>query len=120
MVMSENSFAYIAAVSMLVLWVLALFSFLLFAFRKYTFGNWRIGENPYQGETLGLPRGTIRAIITLSLLFIFISLEVLNLHVPGFEATRESLIVSVQMILTSRWSMFSVSWSFVLTGSVEP
>jgi len=48
---------------------------------KYSFGNWTPErKNPYETETLGLPRGLFRAILTLTLLFITVMFELANLY----------------------------------------
>lgn len=58
---------------------------------KYPFGRWTAEKpNPYATETLGIPRGTFRAILTLTLLFITIMFEMANLY--SGATTEENFI----------------------------
>jgi len=62
------------------------FIFILFValLIRYTFGVGFTAENPnpYRTETFAMPRGVFRGIITLSLLFVVILLEVIDLGLP--------------------------------------
>lgn len=67
---------------------------------KYTLGNWtKDNPNPYQNETFGMPRGVFRGFMTLSLLFIVMLLEVVNLQMTGLEEKIDKLLVAFQMII---------------------
>lgn len=69
------------ALGVIIGWILLVISFLLFLMRKYTFGkNWTPeNPNPYAKETMGIPRGAFRGVLTLSILFLVMLLEVNNL-----------------------------------------
>lgn len=55
--------------------------------------------NPYAHETFAMPRGVLRGVLTLSLLFIVLLLEVVNIFDKNLEQTSEQLIVAFQMML---------------------
>ena len=82
------------------LWLGLILGFLIFLFIKYTFGNWsEENKNPYQNETFGMPRGTFRGILTLTLLFITIILELVNVRIVGFEGEIHEFMVAFQMMI---------------------
>lgn len=77
--------------------VIILFAFLLF---KYTFGNWTPeNPNPYKGETLGLPRGIFRGVLTIVLLFVTVLFEMNNLSVGRDESYIIEFLVAFQMMI---------------------
>ncbi len=81
-------------------WLALVLGFLIFMFYKYTFGNWsQENPNPYQDETFGMPRGTFRGILTMSLLFIVVVLELVNVRIIGFEQEIHQLMVAFQMMI---------------------
>lgn len=87
---------YVPILTWLIL-VLILFVILL---RKYTFGHWtKENPNPGEGETLELPRGTFRGILTLTLLFVTVILETVSVHTPGFEDNVHEFLVGFQMMI---------------------
>jgi len=55
--------------------------------------------NPYVGETFDMPRGVFRGTLTLSLLFIVIILELVNVRIIGFEEEISGLMVAFQMMI---------------------
>jgi len=77
----ENSHIINIAFYIVAFWIIAVIVFLVFLLRKYTFGrHWtKENPNPYAMETFGMPRGVLRGILTLSLLFMVMLLELLNL-----------------------------------------
>lgn len=82
------------------IWLLIVFLLFIFLLRKFTFGKWtKENPNPHAGETLDMPRGTFRGIITLSLLFVAIRLELLTIHIQGFEEQIHEFMVAFQMML---------------------
>lgn len=67
---------------------------------KYPFGNWtKENPNPYARETLGLPRGIFRAILTLSLLFAVIILELAFVKLGRPESWMSEFMVAFQMMI---------------------
>lgn len=82
------------------IWSALMFIFLYFLSRRYTFGNWTPeNPNPYKDETLGMPKGTMRGVITLTLLFFTIILELHIIKNPLMEYWTEKYITSFQMVL---------------------
>ena len=86
---------YVPIISMLAL-VIIMFALLL---RKYTFKDWGTEENPYKKETFGMPRGVMRGILTITILFTVIILELVNLQVHCFEHTMNEFLVAFQMMI---------------------
>ncbi|MCB0431446.1 MAG: hypothetical protein KDD54_15135 [Flavobacteriales bacterium] len=84
-----------------ILWVILLVTLLVKLFRKYTFGNWSPeNPNPYAMETMGIPRGAFRGILTMSLLFAVVLFEVINIKVGGqFETQVSGLLTAFQMMI---------------------
>lgn len=81
-------------------WLALLLVFFIILFVKYTFANWSTeNPNPYQDETWGMPRGTFRGSITLTLLFVVIILEVVNVRVIGFETEIHEFMIAFQMMI---------------------
>ena len=61
----------------ILIWVGLLIIYFIFLAKKYTFGDWtKDNPNPYEGETLGLPKGTFRGILTLTIMFVAVLLEI--------------------------------------------
>ena len=82
------------------IWLGLILAFLIFLFIKYTFGNWSAeNENPYKNETFGMPRGTFRGILTMTLLYVVIILELVNVRIVGFEAEIHEFMVAFQMMI---------------------
>lgn len=84
----------------LLVWLGLVVIFLIILARKYTFGKWTPeNPNPYKNETLGMPRGTMRGVITLTLLVLVALLEVQSLIHPEIEKVIDKLLVAFQMML---------------------
>ncbi len=84
----------------IMLWLVLVLIFLILLFIRYTFGNWTPeNPNPYEGETFGMPRGTFRGILTMTLLFVVVILELVNVRVVGFELEIHELMVAFQMMI---------------------
>jgi len=82
------------------LWLIGVIILFIHLLKKYTFGNWNEeNPNPYQNETFGMPRGVMRGILTLSLLFVVMLLEVVALQVTAVEQYIDELLVGFQMML---------------------
>jgi hypothetical protein len=74
-----------------------LFGFLL---KKYTLGHWTTeNPNPYHAETLALPRGIFRGILTLSLLFGVIVFELFLMSQDRPENNMGEFMVAFQMMI---------------------
>ncbi len=84
----------------IMVWLVLVLIFLILLFIRYTFGNWTPeNPNPYQGETFGMPRGTFRGILTMTLLFVVVILELVNVRVVGFEEEMHYLMAAFQMMI---------------------
>jgi hypothetical protein len=64
--------------------------------QKFTFNP---ESNPYKTETLGLPRGSIRGLLTLTLLVVVIVMICMSLLVESFRGVFDSLINAFQVML---------------------
>lgn len=61
----------------MILWLIIAIIFVWRLMRKYPLGTWgKDEENPYKTETMGLPRGLIRGVLTISLLVGAIVLQI--------------------------------------------
>jgi hypothetical protein len=84
----------------IIVWIVIVILFLGILSKRYTFGKWTTeNPNPYCNETLGMPRGVMRGILTLSLLFTLLLLEIFAIENPTFEANINQFIVAFQMML---------------------
>ncbi len=82
------------------IWLVTVLAFFILLLKKYTFGNWTTeSPNPYAGETFDMPRGVFRGILTLTLLFVAIILELVNVRVIGFESEMKEFMVTFQMMI---------------------
>ncbi|MBQ3689439.1 MAG: hypothetical protein II937_06170 [Bacteroidales bacterium] len=81
-------------------WMIISVIFIVIMFKKYTFGDWTVDNpNPCDGETFNMPRGTIRGILTMSLLFITVVIELANVRIIGFEAEFPEFMAAFQMMV---------------------
>lgn len=82
------------------IWFLLVLVFFVLLLRKYTFGNWTPEHpNPNEGETLGMPRGVMRGILTLTLVFVTLIIELMNVQIIGLEEEITQLMVAFQMMI---------------------
>ncbi len=80
-------------------WILLLVVFFIFMLRRYTFRHWKGQTNPYKNETLGIPRGVIRATLSISLLFFVLLFEVFSLAFESLEARTESFFTAFELMI---------------------
>jgi hypothetical protein len=85
----------------ILIWSVLLICYIIWLSNKYTFGKWDQdkNKNPYCDETLGMPRGTMRGLLTLTVLFVAIVLEVFTLQYDKHEQNTHEFIVAFQMVL---------------------
>lgn len=97
----QNPMQYIWQVYIpIMVWLVIVLTFFIILLKKYTFGNWSEEHpNPYAGETFDMPRGIFRGTLTLSLLFIVVILELVNVRIIGFENEISELMVAFQMMI---------------------
>ncbi len=82
------------------LWLALMLAFFIFLFARYTFGKWSVeNPNPYQNETFGMPRGTFRGVLTMTLVYIVVVLELVNVRIIGFESEIHEFMVAFQMMI---------------------
>ncbi len=98
---AENpSFFYLEVFLPIGLWLLIVLTFFILLLKKYTFGDWSEEKpNPYAGETFDMPRGVFRGTLTLTLLFVVVVLELVNVRIIGFEDEIHEFMVAFQMML---------------------
>ena len=59
---------------------------ILYLLKKFTLGKWDAeNRNPYRDETLGLPPGLLRGVLTLSVLFVVMILQISTLYVKPID-----------------------------------
>ena len=81
------------------LWLVLVAILFIYLLRKFTFGKWQGGENPYKNETFGMPRGVFRGTLTLSLLVFVLLFETLSLISPDLEARSEHLFTAFELMI---------------------
>lgn len=82
------------------LWLIIVLGFFVLLLKKYTFGNWtEESPNPYAGETFDMPRGVFRGTLTLTLVYIVVVFELVNVRIIGFEDEIHELMVAFQMMI---------------------
>ena len=91
---------YISVYMPVMVWLIISTIFIVVMFRRYTFGDWtKENPNPNEGETFNMPRGTIRGILTMSLLFITVVIELANVRIVGLEAEFSDFLAAFQMMV---------------------
>jgi len=82
------------------IWLLIVLTFFVLLLKKYTFGNWtRENPNPYAGETFDMPRGVFRGTLTLTLLYVVVIFEMVNMRIIGLEDEFHEFMVAFQMMI---------------------
>lgn len=98
--MSSNSWVFQVVFAGVGAWLLLMTIVFVRLLGKYTFGNWTPDNpNPYSKETFAMPRGVLRGMLTLSLLYAVVLFEVANIQTTGFESKIEQLLVAFQMMI---------------------
>ncbi len=97
----QHNIEYFAAIYIpVMIWLILSLIFIVIMFKKYTFGDWtKENPNPCDGETFNMPRGTFRGILTLSLLFITVVIELANVKIIGLEAEFSEFMAAFQMMI---------------------
>lgn len=81
----------------IIVWIIGVTKYLQRMIREFTFDKG--DKNPYKNETLGLPPGTLRAVLTLTLLIVVIDLICLSLIMEEFRDSFSSLINAFEVML---------------------
>ncbi len=85
----------------LAIWLVLVVLLMVLLLRKYTFGQWSPEHpNPYRKETMGLPRGVMRGILTLTLLVVVVLLQVLAIRFEDLQTRMGDFMVAFQMMLS--------------------
>lgn len=83
-----------------IIWLVLVLILLVLLLKRFTFGKWsKDVPNPHYGESMGLPRGTFRSILTLTLLFVSVILELVSVHTVGFEDNVSEFLTAFQMMI---------------------
>ena len=84
-----------------IIWLVLVLILIVVLLKKYTLNSkWtKDNPNPYSGESLSLPRGTFRSILTLTLLFVVVLLELVSVHTIGFEDNVREFLTAFQMMI---------------------
>jgi len=83
-----------------IIWLVLVLILLIILLRKYTLKEWTVeNPNPYSSESFGMPRGTFRTILTLTLLFVVVILELVSVHTIGFEENISEFLTAFQMMI---------------------
>jgi hypothetical protein len=80
------------------IWLIAMGIMFYYLLKRFTFREWK-DKNPFQAETFSMPPGVLRGILTLSLLFIVLLLEVVSLVDNQIETHIDKLLIAFQMML---------------------
>lgn len=84
----------------IIVWLVLIVLLFAFLLARYTFGKWtNENPNPYSKETLGLPRGIFRAVLTLTLLFGAVIFELIHMKLGRPESHMEEFMVAFQMMI---------------------
>jgi len=112
----ENSDLFYIVLVFVLVWIIGVIVFLLFLIKKYTFGHWTTeNPNPYVLETFGLPRGVIRGILTLSVLFVILLLEIINLQMPLINKNGQLLSLGNSLFIPEeRYKEFMIAFQMII------
>lgn len=87
------------AIGLILLWLFGIAFYLKKLINEYTLKDWGDKVNPYESETLGLPRGTLRAVLTLTLLVVVVILVCASMVITPLRGGFESLVDAFQVML---------------------
>lgn len=96
------------ALGVVILWIVFVIILFIYLLKKYTLNEDK--PNPYKDETLGMPRGVMRAILTLSVLFIVLLLEVNGM----FFDPKELLVGGEIFIPEKRFDHILVAFQMII------
>lgn len=99
--LSSSYLSFVLA--LFIIWFLGIILFLLYLVMKYD--PQRNPDSPYLNETLAMPPGVFRAILTVTLLFAVVLLE-------GYAITNTDKYEQIQKILDPLFSAFQVMIAF--------
>lgn len=96
-------------------WILAAIIIFIMMLRKYPFGKWtKENPNPYAMETMGIPRGVIRGLITISVVLMVLLFTMLQFLDGNSQSVNESTMSLLKDLLTA----FHVIIAFYFGGKI--
>ena len=99
------------AMWLIIIWIVLVILLFVFLFKKYTFGDWtKEKPNPYKNETLAIPRGAMRSVLTLSILFLVLLLQVNSL----FFDPKDLFIAGKIFIPEERFGQLMTAFEMVI------
>ncbi len=84
-------------ITLIVSWMIVVVYWLNSMFKKYTLNTEY--DNPFRNETLGLPNGTMRSILTLTILFVVVILVCLSMLVQQLQGSYENMMTAFEVML---------------------
>lgn len=87
------------AILLILTWLVVMTWYITLLLKRFTFADWSKKENPYKDETLGLPCGTLRGVLTLTLLIVVVILVITSLIVTPLRGEFDSLMDAFQVML---------------------
>ena len=87
------------AILLILAWLFGIAYHIKKLLNDYTLKDWGTKDNPYKTETLGLPRGTLRGALTLTLLVVVVILVCTSMVVEPLRGGFDSLIDAFQVML---------------------
>ena len=89
---------YLVLIALFIGWFILMGVIFVLLLKKYPLGeNWQ--KNPHKGETLAIPRGTLRGILTLTLLFSAIVFQIYALVYLEDDAKIAHMISAFEIML---------------------
>lgn len=86
----------------LLIWLVAMIVFLWIVSKRYTLGKYGkpgFGENPYKTETMGIPRGMIRGLLSLTILIGAVLFQVYALRYLESETKIKPFMTAFEIML---------------------
>ncbi len=81
-------------------WLFGVFLLFCFMLKKYTFGVWSdASPNPYRTETLAMPRGVFRGVLTMTLLFVAVLSVLADIRFDFGAEKSEQVMTAFQMMI---------------------
>ncbi len=78
-------------------WLVCAIRWLKRVIKTYTFGD--PNQNPYKDETLGLPPGTLRAFLTLTITVVVIIYTTLSMLVAPLQGAYDEMLTAFEIVL---------------------
>lgn len=86
----------------LLIWIVLMIAFLWILTKRYPLGNYDkqgFGENPYRTETMGLPRGVVRGMLSLTILIGAVLFQVFALRFLDSEEKIKPFMTAFEIML---------------------